>query len=161
MLSGAPPHLVVIDTESVGDQAGSLVRWLQNDVGVPAILMLGPPAHEQVALAVSLGVAGYVITPVSVGQLLATTEIALIQGLELQRLKESEQQLSKALAQGRETSTAVGVLMERYRLTEREAFERLRGQARSQRRKMAALAKEVVVATEVLNQPAARNRRDP
>ena len=62
-------------------------------------------------------------------------------------------QLGHALQARRETSMAVGILMERRRLGRQAAFEALRSQARSQRRRLEDVANEIVNAVDALNKP--------
>ena len=61
------------------------------------------------------------------------------------------EQMDKALSQGREISMVVGILMERCNLTAIQAFDALRDEARSQRRKIAEVAKEYLAAAETLH----------
>ena len=61
------------------------------------------------------------------------------------------EQLGQALQERRETSIAIGIIMERRRLDRRQAFETLRGQARSQRRRLHDVAADIVNALDALN----------
>ena len=62
------------------------------------------------------------------------------------------EQLEGALQARRETSIAIGIIMERRRLDRRAAFEALRSQARSQRRRIHDVAADIVNALDALNQ---------
>ena len=66
-------------------------------------------------------------------------------------LEPSVEQLGQALQARRETSIAVGIIMERRRLAQGAAFETLRSQARSQRRRLRDVAADIVNALEALN----------
>lgn len=61
------------------------------------------------------------------------------------------EQLGEALQARRETSMAVGIIMERRRLDRRAAFEVLRSRARSQRRRIQDVAADLVNALDELN----------
>jgi ANTAR domain. len=61
------------------------------------------------------------------------------------------QQLQNALDGEREISIAVGITMVQYRLGRKAAFELLRKTARSQSRRLAELAIDVIKASEALN----------
>jgi response regulator NasT len=74
----------------------------------------------------------------------------------MRHLKESMEQMDKALSQGREISMVVGILMERCNLTAIQAFDALRDEARSQRRKIAEVAKEYLAAAETLHAMSSR-----
>ena len=61
------------------------------------------------------------------------------------------EQLGQALQARRETSMAIGIIMERRRLDRQAAFEALRSQARSQRRRIHDVAADIVNALDALN----------
>jgi response regulator NasT len=71
---------------------------------------------------------------------------------ELQVLRCESEQLATALKASRNTSVVVGVLMERLRLPEAEAYDRLRHYARSHARKVADVASDILSATGLLNE---------
>ena len=60
-------------------------------------------------------------------------------------------QLNTALAGSRETSMAVGLLMERNRLDRQQAFEVLRSYARAERMTVAEAARDLLESLEKLN----------
>jgi response regulator NasT len=69
----------------------------------------------------------------------------------LQRLRQSESQLSIALQQNRGISVATGILMERLRLSRGMALEFLRRVTRARRQRMSQVAEDVVKSTEYVN----------
>ena len=107
--------------------------------------------QEFVDKATKAGALGYLVKPIDVEHVLPTIESALQRSQEINRLRDTEVQLNTALEQGRETSVAIGILMQEYHITTEQAFDMLRGQARSQRRKVASVASELVQAVNNLN----------
>ena len=103
---------------------------------------------EAVTAAVASGALGYLVKPLDVQQILPSLDAAMTRGRELNALLEEEAQLSAALRLNRQTSMAVGILMARHNLNERDAFDSLRAQARAQRRKISDLALDLVQAAE-------------
>ena len=101
--------------------------------------------------AIERGALSYLIKPLDVIQITPAIETALRRAKDIRSLKESEFHLNRALNSGRDTSAAVGILMERFRLTSDDAFELLRSYARTSRRKVADIATEVMTATEQVN----------
>ncbi len=73
---------------------------------------------------------------------------------ELRKLRAAESHLSSALNSNRTISLAVGVIMERHRLQQKEAFEILRFFTRSHRCKISEVAADVVRAIDAINLPA-------
>jgi response regulator NasT len=108
---------------------------------------------ELVRLAVEEGALGYLVKPMDVTQIVPSIEAALARAAELRKLRDSEAHLNQALSANRDTATAVGVVMERYRLRRQEAFDALRVHARSQRRRLEDVAVEMVAAAEALSLP--------
>ena len=101
--------------------------------------------------AAQAGALGYLVKPIDVDHVLPTINSALKRAAEIKQLKDTESQLNTALEQGRETSVAIGILMQEYHITSDQAFDMLRGQARSQRRKVALVANDLVQAVNNLN----------
>jgi AmiR/NasT family two-component response regulator len=69
-------------------------------------------------------------------------------------LKNTGEQLTHALETGRETSMAIGILMERRGLDRQQAFSALRAYARAERRRVEHIAIEFVEAVEKVNKTA-------
>jgi response regulator NasT len=101
--------------------------------------------------ATECGALGYAVKPLDVLQLVPAIEAALARANELQALRAARQQLQAALDGERDISIAVGITMMQYRLKRSDAFELLRKSARTRRRKMADLAREIIHAGEALN----------
>lgn len=118
---------------------------------IPFVFLTAYSESDMVRQAAENGALGYLVKPVDVQQLVPAIEAALARAADLRRLRTTEQQLQTALNENREISMAVGLLMERRRLNRQQAFEALRSTARSQRRKIAEVAEEVLAAAEMLN----------
>jgi response regulator NasT len=142
--------IAVVDIRMPGMSGIEVGRWLREQ-GIPFIFLSAYNDDETVKAAIEEGALGYLVKPVDVPQLLPAIHAARKRAEELTKLKETEAQLSVALSGSREISIAVGLLMERYRLTERDAFDRLRAHARAQRCKLHHLAREIINAGEQIN----------
>ena len=136
--------LAILDMRMPGRDGLAVARWLCEHTDCPFLFLSAYGDAEVVSAAVRAGALGYLVKPLDVQQILPSIEAALNRGRELRALLEEEAQLSAALRLGREVSVAVGILMAREGLDEQAAFERLRGEARSQRRRLSALAAELV-----------------
>ena len=102
-------------------------------------------------IAASSGALATIIRPADFRLCIPAVDAAVACATEIGRLRESERQLHGALAQSRSTSIAAGVLMERFRLDRGRAVGFLRDSARSQRRKLADIAEEVLASVERIN----------
>jgi response regulator NasT len=97
------------------------------------------------------GAVGYLLKPVDAASLMPALESALARADEIRQLRRTESNLNAALAAGRETSLAVGLLMGKFQVDRNIAFEVLRDHARSSRRKINEVADQLLAAEETLN----------
>jgi response regulator NasT len=145
------PDLAIMDFQLPDISGAEVARELQQRANVPSIFLSAYAEQEFVDKATKAGALGYLIKPIDVDHVLPTINSALKRAQEIKQLKETESQLNTALEQGRETSVAIGILMQEYHITSEQAFDMLRGQARSQRRKVATVASDLVLAVNNLN----------
>lgn len=97
------------------------------------------------------GALALIIMPADLRLIASTVDAAVASAVELHRLRETGRQLHEALENSRATSIASGVLMERFRLDRNRAIGLLRENARSQRRKLADIAEDVLGSVERIN----------
>jgi AmiR/NasT family two-component response regulator len=128
-----------------------LAQRLKEHTAVPFMFLSSVDDAETARQAASHGAVGFVVKPVDAGRLLPAFEAGLARADEIRQLRRTEANLNAALAAGRETSLAVGVLMARYQTDRNTAFEVLRDHARSNRRKINEVAEQIVAAEELLN----------
>jgi two-component system, response regulator PdtaR len=151
LLSGERPDLAIIDVSMPGKNGLYLAERLRSFDRIPFIFLSAYSDPAFVEQATKYGALGYLIKPIDSPQLVPTIEAALARAEELRRLKNSESDLQTALDNERLVSVATGITMMQYRLGHRAAFELLRKSARSQRRKLAQVAADVVAAAETLS----------
>lgn len=138
------PDLAILDMRMLGRDGHDVAVWLRRHTDIPFLFLSAYSDELTVTKAIAAGALGYLIKPLNVTQILPSIEAALTRGRELIALLEEESHLSAALRIGRQTSVAVGILMARHHLTEQAAFDRLRSQARAERRKVSDLAAELI-----------------
>lgn len=146
------PDIVLLDENMPRMSGLEVAKSLRAQTAIPFIFLTAYGDSEIVRQAAELGAMGYLVKPIDISQIVPAIEAALARSKELTRLRETETQLSTALASGRETSMAVGILMVREHLDRDSAFELLRDYARSQRRKINEVADELLGAIETANQ---------
>lgn len=151
LLAHLTPHLALLDIR-MGPVGGfDLARQLHARGDVPFMFLSAYGDSATVDEATALGAVGFAVKPIDIGQLVPAVEAAIARAAELAKLRDTGRQLEQALDQQRVVSIAIGVLMERHRLTRHQAQDLLRDSARSARRKMSELAEEIVAAGEVLS----------
>ena len=148
------PDLALLDVRMPGMSGVQLAERL-GELGLPFIFLSAYGDPHIIQRAKELGALGYLVKPLDVPQIIPELEAALARAREIRELKQTGENLSAALESGRETSMAIGILMERRGLDRSRAFEALRSTARSQRRRVHDVAAEIVSALETLNKPGA------
>jgi response regulator NasT len=143
--------LALLDISMPGMSGLDLARRLREHTSVAFMFLSSVDDAETARQAASHGAVGFVVKPVDAARLIPAFESALARADEIRQLRRTEANLNAALAAGRETSLAVGLLMARYQTDRNTAFEVLRDHARSSRRKINEVAEQLVAAEELLN----------
>lgn len=143
--------IALLDMRMPGMSGLDLARSLKEHTKLPFLFMSAHGEADIVRDATNHGALGYLVKPLEIAQVIPALEAALARAEEIKALRESEAGLNIALARDRETSIAVGIIMERNRVDRKGAFELLRASARSQRRKVGEVAEEYVNAAEIIN----------
>lgn len=143
--------LAVLDLRMPGMSGIDLARELNAAGRAPFVFLSAFGDEDVVRDAAAAGALGYLVKPVDIAQLVPFIEAAIARGREIDMLRGTAEQLERALAVEQRTRTAAGILMQRQGLDRVEAFEVLRARARAQRRKVADVAEELIVAVENVN----------
>jgi response regulator NasT len=143
------PDLIVMDIRMPGISGLEAIRRIHVSSEAPVIYLSAYDDDEIVRQSIEQGGMGYLVKPVEIHQLVPEIRVVLARTADLSQLKATEKQLNQALAAERHTSIAIGIMMERRKLSSDEAYELLRAQARPNRRKLAEVAREIVASTEV------------
>lgn len=144
------PDLAILDVH-MPNMSGIEVANHIKEMNIPFLFLSATSDKDIVKQAVASGALGYLVKPFGTQQIVPAIEAALERSHDIRRLKDAEDHLNKALASGRETSVAVGLIMERFRLGEEEAFEILRTSARSKRCSINDMANEIVTSIISIN----------
>jgi two-component system, response regulator PdtaR len=144
------PDLALLDVRMPGMDGIELGRKLREQGGIPFLFLSAYGEQGIVRQAVEEGALGYLVKPLDIQQIVPSIEAALTRAREIGKLRQSEEQLTTALAGNREISMAIGLLMMRDRMNREQAFDTLRGNARAQRRPIADVAKELLSSAENL-----------
>lgn len=145
------PDLALLDITMPGMSGLELARHLHQNTSVPFMFLSATGDVDTARQAATDGAVGFVVKPVDAARLLPAFAAGLARADEIRQLRRTELNLNAALAAGRETSLAVGLLMGRFQTDRNTAFEVLRDHARSSRRKVNEVADQLLAAEEVLN----------
>jgi two-component system, response regulator PdtaR len=128
-----------------------LAATLKASTSVPFMFLSAVGDSESAREAAAHGAVGYLVKPVDAARLMPAFEAGLARADDIRQLRRTETNLNAALAAGRETSLAVGLLMGKFQTDRNTAFEVLRDHARSSRRKINEVADQLLAAEETLN----------
>ncbi len=146
----SPPGVAVIDYDMPDVSGLEIARALQ-PATFPLIFLSAYGDEQIVRAAADLGAMAYLVKPIDPLHLVPTIRMAMLRFAEMSALRGESAQLNSALKAARATSIVVGLLMERLRLTEKDAYDRLRAYCRSNNRKITEVASEILGATERLH----------
>lgn len=136
------PDVAVVVLHDDVDHALDLIDEISEYASGPVIALLEGPDPAFASAAAKRGIDAIASTdhPHAVQEAI---EVAVRRSAERRALVEQVEQLETALSRRAVIERAKGILMERYGLGERAAFERLRNHARSQGRTVVAVAQAV------------------
>jgi DNA-binding response OmpR family regulator len=145
------PDMALLDIHMPGMSGLELAKQLNRETSVPFMFLSGRGDADAGKQAAAYGAVGFLVKPVDEKQLMPAFEAGLARADEIRQLRRTELNLNAALAAGRETSLAVGLLMCKFQTDRNTAFEVLRDHARSSRRKVNEVADQLLAAEETLN----------
>ena len=143
--------IAILDVRMPDMSGVDLAQRLKQLANMPVLFLSAYNDKDIVEAALAEGGLGYMVKPIDIPQLVPAIEAALARGQELQSLNHVTGQLQSALSGGRAVSTAIGILMERHRISGDTAFNRIRAQARSKGCKVEMIADAIVAACETLD----------
>jgi len=144
LAGGMRPDLAIVDIRMPGQDGLYLARRLRELDHIPFLMLSAYSEQGMVDQATRYGALGYLVKPLDPPRLVPAIEAALSRASELQGLRETRLQLQAALDAERAISVAIGLTMAQEGLERQAAFELLRKLARSQRRKLAELAADII-----------------
>jgi response regulator NasT len=149
------PDLIIMD-ESCGLQTA---KTILEQHAVPILLITGFIEPSLVDQADAIGITGYVVKPLSQRDIQSALVFARSRFKQLQSLKQEIVELKNTLQSRKLIEQAKGLLMERERIPEAEAFKRIQDMSRNQNISMVALSEAIIMTDKLKNKTAgSRNR---
>jgi AmiR/NasT family two-component response regulator len=136
------PDIAMVKLHSDDDHALELIEELIDVGGCPVVALLDREDPEFISRAAERGIIAYA-QPVDEESVKSSLEIAVRRFAELSELGDAVGQLENAIARRATIERAKGILMERHGVSDKEAFEMLRSEARSNNRRVYDVASEV------------------
>lgn len=140
------PDLAVLDVKMPELDGIEAARRMLERRPIPVVMVTAFSHRELVSRAVEAGVFGYLVKPFRESDLLPAIDTARARHAELVAVRAESDGLREALEARKLIERAKGILMDRDRLTEAEAFARMRRGAQTTNRTIRDIA-EAIIAT--------------
>ena len=136
------PQVAMVKLHADDEHALELIEELTDVGGCPVVALLDSEDPEFVARAAERGIIAYA-QPVDKESVKSSLEIAVRRFAELAELGDAVSQLEDAIGRRATIERAKGILMERHGVSDKEAFEMLRSEARSNNRRVYDVASDL------------------
>ena len=144
------PDLVVMDIRMPEMDGIAAAELLTREKLAPVLLLTAYSEDDLIERARNAGVVHYVTKPWRQSDLKPAIEIALSRFKEFREIESKVKDLEQSLETRTYVERAKGVLMDKFKLTEQEAFRRIQKLSMNNRKSMREVA-EAILLTEELN----------
>jgi two-component system, response regulator PdtaR len=143
------PDLVIMDIKMPEMDGITAAETLTREKLAPVVLLTAYSDEELIERARNAGVVHYVTKPWRQSDLKPAIEIALSRFREFREIETKVKDLEEHLATRKVVERAKGVLMDKYKLTEQEAFRRIQKLSMNNRKSMKEVAEAILLAEEL------------
>lgn len=151
LLKSNTPDIGIFDIRMPEMTGVELANRVKESQEFPYIFLTAFDDKELIDEALETGASAYFIKPVDAKKIIPTLEFAVAKFKEFKKVFESEKNLHVALNSNRKMSVAIGIVMERFKLNENDAFEKIRKYSRNERMKVSDSAELIAESCERLN----------
>ncbi|HLJ62338.1 MAG TPA: response regulator [bacterium] len=144
------PDLVVLDIKMPEMDGIEAARQISSAQSVPIILLTAYSDQALIERAAAAGVFAYLVKPVAEEDLLPAILTARTRFAEFQELRKEVATLSEALEARKVIERAKGILMDRLRISEAEAFRRMQIQSQRENKRLVEIARAIITAHPML-----------
>jgi response regulator NasT len=144
------PDLIIIDSESDARDVLEHIVIATRDEPRPIVLFTDHQTPSSVDEAMDAGVTAYIVSGLQAERVKPVLDVALARFRREQKLREELSDTRRQLADRKLIERAKGVLMSRNRLSEEEAYARLRSMAMNKKLKLADIAQRILDVEDLL-----------
>ena len=137
-------NLAIINLDIVGKLGVDLARVLRQRYVTPYIVITSNLNDDSVKELIDLGALACLLDSTSAKQILTSIEVALSRSADIGILRAANEGLKLLLSEKRKTNIAVGMMMERYKVSRAEAYDALCSLAKAQQRVLHQIVDDVV-----------------
>ena len=144
------PDVVIMDIKMPELDGIEAARILTSEDIAPVLLLSAYSEPELIQRAKQAGVIGYLVKPYREAQLAPEIEVTLARFREFQQVSKELGDTKEALEARKIIDRAKGLLMERYNLSESDAFRRIQKKSMDTRKSMKEIAEAVLLSNEMI-----------
>jgi AmiR/NasT family two-component response regulator len=149
MVPEVVPDLVVLDIRMPSPDGIETARRLRAEFPVPIVFLTAFGDKKLLFDAAEAGGYGYIVKPVTEGEILAAVEVAIARWNELHAAKD-------ALETRKIVERAKGILMRRLNMSEEDAYQLLHRRSRHLRRAMREVAHDILETDQAIRRQTAK-----
>lgn len=139
------PDIAILDVAMPRKDGIAAAREIRKKLKIPIILLTACYDPETVKKAKEAGIAAFLTKPLRDQDLWPAIELAFAHAEEVESLKEQVEDLKETIESRKVIEKAKGVLMQKYGLSEPEAFRRMQKLAMDKRKGMRQIAEAILL----------------
>jgi len=143
------PDIVILDIKMPVMDGLDAAKTIDDEKLAPVVLLTAYNQQDLISRAKEAGVFGYLVKPFKESDLAPAMEIAISRYIEMQALESQVGTLQEKLEARKLIDRAKGILMDKYKLTETEAFRRIQLQSMNTRKSMKEIAEAIIIAQDI------------
>jgi two-component system, response regulator / RNA-binding antiterminator len=144
------PDMIIIDSESDARDVLEHIVIATRDEPRPIVLFTDDQTPSSMDAAIDAGVSAYIVAGLQAERVKPVLDVALMRFRREQKLMGELSDTRRQLADRKLIERAKGVLMARNKLTEDEAYQRLRGMAMNKKLRLADVAQRILDVEDLL-----------
>jgi len=144
------PDMIIVDSESDARDVLEHIVIATRDARRPIVLFTEDDAPASMDAALDAGVSAYIVAGLQAERVRPVLDVALARFRREQQLLGELADTRQKLAERMTVDRAKGLLMTRYRLTEDQAYQRLRSMAMNKNLKLAEIAQRLIDVEDML-----------
>ncbi|MCC2954224.1 ANTAR domain-containing protein [Massilia sp. IC2-477] len=144
------PDMIIVDSESDARDVLEHIVIATRDARRPIVLFTEDDAPASMDAALEAGVSAYIVAGLQAERVKPVLDVALARFRREQKLLDELAGTRQKLAERKLVDRAKGLLMTRYRLSEEQAYQRLRSMAMKKNMKLAEIAQRLIDVEDLL-----------
>jgi response regulator NasT len=149
-ISQLQPDMIIVDAESDARDVLEHIVIATRDERRPIVMFTESDDTESMEAAVAAGVSAYIVAGLQSDRIKPVLNVALARFKREQKLLEELSDTKSKLAERKVIERAKGLLMERQRFTEEQAYQKLRSMAMSKNLKLSEVAQRILDVEDLL-----------